>query len=173
MIRCSPVRALVMLSLATAALALPVPAIAAPSAPVPSSKACAQTADQTDYACLQVEARKVPSGDTATFTGTLSASAMSNLKAWTKGDNIICLTRYPTSAQPDGSWVGTPLEGVCTTVRKDGSFTIAAEFGRKGRYFYGLDMGPCRASADLCGNGDGQLVGLYGKDDKVVALHTT
>ena len=137
----------------------------------PAKSACSEGVGTAKYACMKVDARKVPSGDTATFTGTLSATALANLKDWTKADNIVCLTRYQAKPEADGSWPSTTLEGVCTTVRKDGSFTIEAEFGRKGTYYYGLEMGPCRASADLCGNGDPGLLGVAGP--RVVALTTT
>jgi hypothetical protein len=139
----------------------------------PSSSACAQTADSIDYAYLEVDARNVSSGCTASFTGTLSPTAMSSLNSRVKGGTIVCLARYPAKAQPNRSWVTAPPEGACTTVRKDGSLSLGAVFGRQGRYFHGPGMGPCRPSADLCGNGDGQVVGLYGKGDKVVAQHTT
>lgn len=66
------------------------------------------------------------------------------------------------------------LEGACTTVRKNGGFTIQAEFGRTGQFFYGLEMGPCRASQAECGGGDPGLVGLGSdKDPSVVAVRTT
>ena len=59
------------------------------------------------------------------------------------------------------------------TVRADGGFTIDAELGRKGRFFYGLEMGPCRADEALCGGGDPQLIGLYNKGGKALVLRTT
>ena len=168
-------RALVIL--ATAAAAIAASALAAPAAqaadrPVPSSDVCAEVAGGATYACMSTAKRAVPSGDPVIFTGTLSAKARKSLAAWTKGDNIVCLTRYPWQPSADG-WGSTPLEGACTTVRKDGGFTIDAELGRKGRFFYGLEMGPCRADEALCGGGDPLLVGLYNKGDKAIALRTT
>lgn len=148
-----------------------VPVQAAPAAK-PSRQAC--TVDPPKYACLRVDARRVPSGETATFTGTLSARAMRNLRQWTKGDNVVCLVRYKLTPEVDG-WPGEVLEGACTTVRRDRSFTIAAELGRKGRYFYGVQMGPCRASAPgtgLCGSGDGGLLSVS-PGARAVALRTT
>ena len=145
---------------------------AAPAAK-PSRQAC--SADPPRYACLRVDARRVPSGETATFTGTLSRRAMKNLRAWTKGDNVVCLVRYKLAPEADGSWPGEVLEGACTTVRRDRAFTIAAELGRKGRYFYGVQMGPCRASAPgtgLCGSGDGGLLSVSA-GVRAVALRTT
>jgi len=145
------------------------------AAPVakPSRQAC--TPDPPRYACLRVDARRVPSGETATFTGTLSRRAMRNLRTWSKGDNVVCLVRYKTTPEADGSWPGEVLEGACTTVRRDRAFTIAAELGRKGRYFYGVQMGPCRASAPgtgLCGSGDGGLLSPSA-GARAVALRTT
>lgn len=137
----------------------------------PARSACSEGVDTPRYACMTVDARKVPSGDTATFTGTLSATALANLEEWTKGDRIVCLTRYAPKPQADGSWPSTTLEGVCTTVRRNGTFTIEAEFGRKGTFYYGLEMGPCRGSDALCGNGDPGLLGVAGP--RVVALTTT
>jgi hypothetical protein len=55
-------------------------------------------------------------------------------------------------------------------VRKDGSFILKAELGRKGTYYYGLEMGPCRADDDRCGNADPILLGI---DDTVVSVRTT
>jgi hypothetical protein len=123
---------------------------------------------------MEVDSRKVPSGDPVTFTGKLSPSAFKNLKTWTKGDNIVCLTRYKPRPEADGTWPWTTMEGACTTVRNNGSFTINAELGRKGLFYYGVEMGPCRGSADLCENGDRGLLGVNdGDDDRVVALRTT
>jgi hypothetical protein len=144
------------------------PALAAPT---PANKACSQDVNGKVYACLEAKDRAVPSGDTAAFTGTLSAVAMKNLKSWTKGDNIICLDRFKTTPEADGSWPWQTLEGVCTTVRKDGTFTINAEFGRKGAFYYGVEFGPCRASAAECGGGDPGLVGVGGPT--VVKVKTT
>jgi plastocyanin len=164
-------RRMLALSIATAVSLTTVvagPALAAPSA---ANKACSQDVNGAVYACLETKDRTVPSGDTVTFTGTLSKAAMKNLKSWTKGDNIVCLDRFKTHPEADGSWPWTMLEGVCTTVRKDGTYTIKAEFGRKGTFYYGLEMGPCRAGAAECGDGDPGLVGVGGM--KVVAVKTT
>jgi len=124
---------------------------------------------------MAVNATKIPSGDTAVFTGSIvSAQARKALASWTAGDNIVCLTRYKTKPEADGSWPWQTLDAACTTVRKNGGFTINAEFGRKGTYYYGLEMGPCRSKdKDECGNSDSMLVGLYGKGDKVIALKTS
>jgi len=59
---------------------------------------------------MEVNAKKVPSGETATFTGTLGTKAQKNLKSWTNGDNIVCLSRYATKPEADGSW-GRPFGG--------------------------------------------------------------
>lgn len=122
---------------------------------------------------MKVNKATVPSGNTAVFTGTLSKQASSALAKWTKGDNIVCLTRYKTTPEADGSWPWTVLDAACTTVRKDGNFTIRAEFGRKGTFYYGLEMGPCRGDADLCGAGDPGLVGVINIDNKALALRTS
>ena len=158
-----------------AILVLPVAfAASAAAAPVPSKEACSTTTEKATYACMEVDSRKVPSGDTVTFTGQLSAEAMRQLKVWTKGDNIVCLNRYKPQPEADGSWPWTTLEGACTTVRKNGGFTIEAELGRKGLFYYGLEMGPCRGNAGLCGNADPGLLGVGGdKKDRVIALRTT
>lgn len=143
------------------------------AAPTPVNKICTKDTLGKVYACLETSDRTVPSGDTVTFTGTLSPAAMKNLKSWTRGDNIVCLDRYKTKPEADGSWPWEMLEGVCTTVRKDGGFTIKAEFGRKGTYYYGVEIGPCRSTADECGNGDPGLVGGNGAGKKVLQVTTT
>lgn len=145
------------------------PALAA--TPKPSARACSMDVLGGVYACMRVADRTVPSGDTVTFTGRLSPRALTNLKAWTKGDNIVCLIRLRTTPESDGSWPWETLEGACTTVRKDGRFTINAEFGRKGTYYYGLEFGPCRADAAMCGDGDPGLLSVGQK--RVVAVRTT
>jgi len=64
------------------ALVLPfaVPSMAqAADPPIPSTSVCS-IGTSKDYACMEVNAKKVPSGDTATFTGTLSTKAQKNLK---------------------------------------------------------------------------------------------
>lgn len=166
-----------VIGIAAIALAAPlvIPTAAqAADKPVPSKSVCSQDGTK-DYACMAVNSMKIPSGDTATFTGKIvSAKALKELASWTAGDNIVCLTRYKTKPEADGSWPWQSLEAACTTVRKDGGFTINAEFGRKGTYFYGLEMGPCRSKNEgECGNADSMLVGLYGKGDKVIQLKTS
>lgn len=148
------------------ALAAPV-AYAAP--PMPSKEACSNGAEK--YACLETNRRSAPVGETVVFTGTLSNKAMKGLRSWTKGANVICLDRYATSANPDGGWPGTAMEGACTVVRKNGGFTIEAEFGRIGTYYYGVSMGPCRSTAAECGNSDPGLVGVGGPTS--VSVRTT
>ncbi len=164
-----------IIGLASVALVVPfmVPSMAqAVNLPKPSQSVCSLDGNN-EYACMEVNAKKVPTGDTATFTGSVSAKARKYLKSWTNGDNIVCLTRYKTKAEADGSWPWQGLDAACTTVRKDGGFTINAEFGRKGTYYYGLEMGPCRSTdKDECGNSDPSLIDLYGKGDKVVRLKT-
>lgn len=126
----------------------------------PAKTACSNGAEK--YACLSVTKKKAPAGATVIFTGTLSAAAMKNLASWTAGSNTVCLDRYATAPLADGGWPGTALEGACAPVRDDGRFTIKAEFGRVGTFYYGVSMGPCRASAAECGNGDPGLVGVGG-----------
>ncbi len=159
-------------------LAATIPFVAVSSAsavgkPVPASSVCSLDFRDKTYACMEVKDQRVPSGDTVTFTGSLFARAQKNLKQWTKGDNIVCLTRYKTKPDADGSWPWQTLEGACTTVRKNGQFTINAEFGIKGNHYYGLEMGPCRGSKGLCGNGDPGLIGVYAEDDKTLLVKTT
>lgn len=154
-------------------LAGALPTAHAAEAAVPSTEVCSSGPSADPYACMKVARKSVPSGDTAVFTGTLSKKALANLKAWTKDDNIVCLTRFKTAPEVDGSWPGTTLDSACTTVRKDGGFTIEAEFGRKGRHFYGLEMGPCLADAGLCGNGDPGLIGVLNKGNASLVLRTT
>ncbi len=165
-----------IIGLASVALVVPfmVPSMAqAVNLPKPSQSVCSLETANKKYACMEVNAKKVPTGDTATFTGSVSPKARKSLASWTNGDNIVCLTRYKTKAEADGSWPWQGLDAACTTVRKDGGFTINAEFGRKGTYYYGLEMGPCRSTdKDECGNSDPSLIDLYGKGDKVVRLKT-
>ncbi len=166
-----------IIGLASVALVVPfmVPSMAqAVNLPKPSQLVCSQDTTNKEYACMEVNAKKVPTGDTATFAGSVSAKARKSLASWTNGDNIVCLTRYKTKPEADGSWPWQVLDGACTTVRKDGGFTINAEFGRKGTYYYGLEMGPCRSTdPDECGNSDPSLIGLYGKGDKALALKSS
>lgn len=167
-------RHLVVLSLAAAVgLTMLAAGPAAAATPKPSAQACSDGGNGVTYACMKVKDRTVPSGNTVTFTGTLSPTAMRELKQWTRGDNIVCLDRFKTAPEADGSWPWQTMEGVCSTVREDGSFTLKAEFGRKGTYYYGLEMGPCRASADMCGSSDPGLLGMLGKRGRVVAVKTT
>jgi hypothetical protein len=169
--RSSSFAASLVVGLALVGLALV--GLGAPSAnaapPTPAKAACSNGAEK--YACIEVDRRTAPVGETVTFTGTLSAKAMKNLKSWTRGTNVICLDRYAPAPQADGGWPGTALEGACATVRKAGGFTIEAEFGRIGTFFYGVSMGPCRSSAAECGNGDPGLVGVGGRN--AVSLRTT
>lgn len=165
-----------IIAAASMALVLPfvIPVTAqAAEKPKPSNSVCSEGAPNKDYACMAVNANKVPSGDPATFTGTLSAKAQKALASWTNGDNVVCLTRYKTTPETDG-WPSQILDSACTTVRKDGGFTIVAEFGRKGTYYYGLEMGPCLSkNAGECGNADPDLIGLFNKNNKALALRTS
>jgi hypothetical protein len=157
--------------IAASSLVFAAPALAAD--PIPSNKSCTAGPTGKIYACMEVDTRRAPAGKTVTFTGQLTPTAMKNLRSWTKGDNIVCLTRYKPKPEADGSWPWTVLEAACTTVRKNGGFTIEAEFGRKGQFYYGLEMGQCRASADECSAGDSGLIGLGNdKDRSVVAVRT-
>lgn len=158
----------------TLALPLVTPSVAqAFDPPKPSTSVCTGDAG-TEYACMKINAAKVPSGETATFTGSLGAQALKYLKSWTRGDNIVCLTRYKTTPEADGSWPWETLDAACTTVRKNGEFTINAEFGRKGTFYYGLEFGPCRSKkAGECGSGDPYLIGVYNEGDKALKLTTT
>lgn len=168
-----------IIRLASVALVLPfvVPATTqAADLPKPSKTVCSLWLGiaKKDYACMKVNAKKVPWGDTAAFTGSLSPKARKYLKSWTKGDNIVCLTRYATKPDTDGGWPSQVLDAACTTVRKNGEFTINVEFGRKGAHYYGLEMGPCRSKPGKCGNGDPGLIGVGSNDaNKVLRLKTT
>ena len=146
--------------------------LGAPSAhaasPTPAREACSNGAEK--YACIEVDRRTAPVGEMVTFTGTLSAAALKYLKSWTRGSNVICLDRYATAPNANG-WSGTALEGACTTVRSNGAYTINAEFGRVGRFYYGVSMGPCRSTEAECGGGDPGLVGVGGPT--VVSVRTT
>lgn len=167
---------MILASATLVATSLPFVAVSSASAldlPTPSNSVCSEGNNNSNYACMEVSKQKVPSGETVTFTGDLSTLASKYLKQWTKGDNVVCLTRYKTKPEADGSWPWQYLEAACTTVRKNGEFTINAEFGRKGSYYYGLEMGPCRGSKALCGDGDPGLIGVYGKGDKALLVKTT
>ncbi len=139
-----------------AAVALVAGAAGAATLPTPALSACSDG----NYACLSVNRSAVPAGKTVTFTGKLSAKALTNLHAWTKGADIVCLTRYAPTPQADGSWPWETLDGACAQVTPAGRFVIHAELGQQGRHYFGVEDGPCRADAALCGNGDPGLVGL-------------
>ena len=159
------------LVIAGAALAAPAQAVKL----VPSDTACSyiyKNGEPTTktYACLSVAESPVPAGQPATFTGTLSSKAMSNLAEWTTGGNTVCLDRYPAKANNDSSMPRTPLTQACSPVKKNGTFTINANLSVKGTYYYGVSMGPCTGYVALCGSGDPGLVGVEGP--KVVQLQT-
>jgi len=118
-----------------------------------------------------VNKASVPAGKTAVFTGSLSAKAQKYLAEWTKGDNIVCLTRYSAKPESNGSWPWDTLDGACAQTNAAGKFVIRAELGKQGPHYFGVEMGPCQASADMCGNADPGLVGLDGK--AAVYLTTT
>ena len=165
-----------IIGLATAVLLVPfvVPAVAPAADPLkPSKSVCSQDGRDKDYACVKVNAKKVPSGETATFTGNLSKSARKNLESWTRGENIVCLTRYRTKPETYG-WPLQIFDEACTAVRKNGEFTINAELGRDGTFYYGLAMGLCRAKPGECGEGDPGLIGVGSNDaNKALQLKTT
>ncbi|MDE0975007.1 MAG: hypothetical protein OSA11_07965 [Candidatus Nanopelagicales bacterium] len=167
-----------IIGVATAALLVPfaVPSIAqAVDLPKPSKSVCSKDGvANKDYACMKVNAKKVPSGETATFTGNLSKSARKNLESWTRGEKIVCLTRYRTKPETYG-WPSQVLEAACTAIRKNGEFTINVELGRKGTYYYGIEMGPCRAKNIVeCDEGDPGLIGVgSNKTNKALRLKTT
>lgn len=141
---------------ACAGLALVTGAASAVTAPTPALSACSDG----KYACLSVNRAAVPAGRTVTFSGSLSAKALRNLHAWTKGADVVCLTRYAPKPQADGSWPWESLDGACAQVNPAGRFVIHAELGLPGTHYFGVENGPCRADAALCGNGDPGLVGL-------------
>ena len=157
------------------AVALSVIGIAAPAgaaeSPKPRKSACA--AYLADYACLRTDSRKEVAGEPVTFRGTLSTQAQKNLAQWTDGENTICLTRYKTTPEEDGSWPWQTLNEACTTLNTDGTFGLVAYLGRQGKFFYGVEMGPCKGDAGLCGNGDGGLLSALGnKKNRAVAVKT-
>ena len=159
----------------TCAVAVSVIGIATPAGAVESSKprksAC--TADPADYACLRTDSRKEAAGESVTFRGSLSKQAQKNLAQWTDGENTICLTRYKTTPEEDGSWPRQTLDEACTTMNTDGTFALIAYLGRQGKFFYGVEMGPCKGDAGLCGNGDGGLLSALGnKKNRAVAVKT-
>jgi len=153
-----------------ATIGLAVPAQAADEYK-PRKSAC--NADPEDYACLRTDSRKEVAGEPVTFRGSLSKRAQKNLAQWTDGENTICLTRYKTKPEKDGSWPWQTLDEACTTLNSDGTFGLVAYLGRQGKFFYGVEMGPCKGDAGLCGNGDGGLIGVGGnKKNRVVAVRT-
>lgn len=137
----------------------------------PRISAC--TADPNNYACLRASARREVAGEAITFTGTLSRQAQRNLTSWTRGENTICLTRYDSKPRRNGSWPWQTLDAACTTLNPNGTFGMTVFLGVQGQHFYGVEMGPCRASADECGNGDPGLIGVgSNKKNRVVAVRT-
>lgn len=133
-------------------------------------KAC--TAEPRNYACLKASDRREVAGEPVTFTGSLSKRAQRNLASWTGGENTICLTRYAPKPEKDGSWPWETLDKVCSTLNTDGTFGMVANLGVQGLHYYGVEMGPCRASRDECGNSDPGLLGLSNRGDRVVAVRT-
>jgi hypothetical protein len=146
------------------------PAASADTAVKPRKSAC--TADPADYACRTVSARREVAGEPVTFTGTLSPRAMKGLASWTKGENTVCLNRYEPTPASNGSWGSQTLDQACTTVNKNGTFGMTVELGKQGLHFYGVEMGPCKASEDECGNADPGLLGVSNKKNRVVAVRT-
>lgn len=133
-------------------------------------KAC--TAEPRNYACLKASDRREVSGEPVTFTGSLSKRAQRNLASWTDGENTICLTRYEPKPNKNGSWPSETLDKVCTTLNTDGTFGMVANLGVQGLHYYGVEMGPCRADEDECGNADPGLLGVANRGDRVVAVRT-
>jgi hypothetical protein len=137
----------------------------------PRKSACA--AEPNNYACLRVSDRREVAGEAVTFRGSLSKEAQRNLASWTRGENTICLTRYEESPRKNGSWPRQTLDQACTTLNPNGTFGMTVFLGVQGLHFYGVEMGPCRADEDECGNSDPGLIGVGGnKKDRVVAVRT-
>lgn len=137
----------------------------------PRKSAC--TADPNNYACLRVSDRREVSGEAVTFRGSLSKEAQRQLSNWTKGENTICLIRYDPKPLKDGSWPWQTLDQACTTLNPNGTFGMTVFLGVQGLHFYGVEMGPCRADKDTCGNADPGLIGVGNtKKDRVVAVRT-
>jgi hypothetical protein len=123
---------------------------------------------------MGVSDTSVSAGDTVTFVGHISPKALKSLNDWTKGENTVCLSRYPAKPAADGSWGSTVLDGACSAVRRDRGFSITVQLNKKGTFAYGLEMGPCQGSAGLCGNGDPQLVGVGSdKGNKYLVVKTS
>jgi hypothetical protein len=163
------------LILASIILGLAIPALAVPAASAdttfkPRKSAC--TKEPAEYACLKASSRREVAGDPVTFTGTLSTEAMKQLANWTKGENSVCLIRFEPKPESNGSWGSQTLDQACTTVNKDGTFGMTVELGKQGLHYYGVEMGPCRATEDVCGNADPGLLGVSNKKDRVVAVRT-
>lgn len=137
----------------------------------PRKSAC--VADPNNYACLRVSDRREVSGEAVTFRGSLSKEAQRQLNNWTKGENTICLIRYDPAPLKDGSWPWQTLDQACTTLNPNGTFGMTVFLGVQGLHFYGVEMGPCRADEDTCGNADPGLIGVGNtKKDRVVAVRT-
>jgi len=156
--------------LGLAAPLLAIPTASADTAVKPRKSAC--TADPADYACLRASARREVAGEPVSFTGTLSTEAMRQLANWTKGENTVCLIRFEPQPASNGSWGSQTLDQACTTVNKNGTFGLTVELGKQGLHFYGVEMGPCRATQDVCGGADPGLLGVSNKKDRVVAIRT-
>lgn len=162
-----------LLALVAVALLAPfvgLPAASADTVVKPRKSAC--TKEPADYACVKVSARREVAGEPVSFTGTLSTEAMRQLANWTKGENSVCLIRFEPKPASNGSWGSQTLDQACTTVNKNGTFGLTVELGKQGLHFYGVEMGPCRASEDVCGNADPGLLGVANKKDRVVAVRT-
>ncbi len=161
--------------LALVAVALLAPFVGLPAASadtVVKLRKSACTKEPADYACVKVSARREVAGEPVSFTGTLSTEAMRQLANRTKGENSVCLIRFEPKPASNGSWGSQTLDQACTTVNKNGTFGLTVELGKQGLHFYGVEMGPCRASEEVCGNADPGLLGVANKKDRVVAVRT-
>lgn len=139
---------------------------------VPAPRVCSPGTDNRTYACMQAAPISTGAGDTVVFKGRLSPTALRSLSQYTDGDNVVCLTRFRAKPLANGSWPWTTLDAACTTVRRDGGFTINAELGRLGTFFYGLEMGPCKLTDGGCGSSDGGLIGVSNKRDRGLQVTT-
>lgn len=154
-------------------VAVGAPAAQAADSYVPSGHVC-DKGNKPAYACMGVSDTSVSAGDSVTFVGHISPKALKSLNDWTKGENTVCLSRYPAKPAADGSWGSTVLDGACSAVRRDRGFSITVQLNKKGTFAYGLEMGPCQGSAGLCGNGDPQLVGVgSNKGNKYLVVKTS